>query len=190
MTETNNLTPDWRIAPATAQVVIIDVQERLAPHIHEIDRVIDRVRRLAAIAHALKLPVTITEQYVAGLGPTIGPVRDAYAGAPRFEKMTFSAWDDPVTRDAIIDNRRPHALIAGIEAHVCVQQTATDMRAEGLKPVILADAVGSRRPADAETALARMRGRGIDIATLEAVAFEMLRRAEGDAFRAVLSAVK
>lgn len=170
--------------------MIIDAQERLAPHIHDMDRVLDRITRLAKVARALELPVTITEQYVRGLGPTVAPVLAAFTDAPRLEKQTFSAWDDNATHERLLLLRRPQMLIAGVEAHVCVQQTASDMWAAGMEPVILADAVSSRRPLDCEVGLARMRARGIDVTTLEAVTFEMLRRADGEAFRAALPALK
>lgn len=170
------------------QVLLIDVQDRILPQIDGHGSVLARCRTLIRAAAALDLPVAFTEHYPAGLGAT-EPALAAdleQAGALRLEKITFSAYRTTGVSERLHSLRRPHVLVAGIETHVCVQQTVLDMLRGGLEPVLLADAVGSRYALDHETALASLRHAGVWTTTVEAVLFELLERAGTDLFRAVL----
>jgi nicotinamidase-related amidase len=176
-----------------AQLVVVDVQEKMLAHIHGREDVLAQVVRMMRAAAELELPLTVSEQYVRGLGATV-PEIIAAAGEPkrhvRLEKMAFSLMRDAPLRERIVGLRRPQIVLVGIEAHVCVQQTALDLARLGLEPYVLADAVGSRRPVDRDVALERMRAAGVTVSTVEAAIFEMLEISGTDVFKRMLPIVK
>jgi nicotinamidase-related amidase len=178
------------ISRDASALVIVDMQERLLPAIHEGDALLTRIRFLLDAARTLSVPVLVTEQYPKGLGPTVAGVRDALAAFDPVEKTEFSCAAVPVFRDRLAALRRNQVVIAGIETHVCVGQTALELAAAGLDVFVASDATGSRRPSDREAALARMRGCGVTVTTSEAVAFEWLRRAGTPEFKAVSTFLK
>jgi nicotinamidase-related amidase len=178
---------------AQAQLVVVDVQEKMLVHVHAREDVLAQIVRMMRAANELELPLTISEQYVRGLGPTVPQVLAA-AGEPqhfsKLEKMAFSLIRDEPLRERIVSLRRPQVILVGIETHVCVQQTAFDLLRFGLEPCVLADAVGSRRPADRDVALDRMRAAGIAVSTVEAAIFEMLELAGTGLFKRLLPIVR
>lgn len=179
-----------RLTLARAQLLVIDIQEKLFPLIHENQRVASRSALMIKAARALDLPVTVSEQYVKGLGPTISALGEAIAGLPRFEKLAFSFCGEAPCRRQIESAGRPQVLLIGIETHVCVQQTALDLLRDGMAPVVLADAVGSRTALDYEIALDRMRSAGVIVTTTESAIFELLGASGTDQFKKILPLVK
>ncbi|NLG44427.1 MAG: isochorismatase family protein [Phycisphaerae bacterium] len=176
-----------------AQLVVVDVQEKMLAHIHAREDVLAQIVRMMRAAHELELPLTISEQYVRGLGPTVPQVLSAAGEPARFtklEKMAFSLMRDEPLREHIVGLRRPQVVLVGIESHVCVQQTAFDLLRLGLEPCVLADAVGSRRTSDRDVALDRMRAAGIAVSTVEAAIFEMLELSGTDLFKRLLPIVR
>lgn len=179
-----------RLDTRKAQLLIVDLQEKLLPHIAEHQTVVSQSVRILRAARELELPITVTEQYPEGLGRTPTAILVAAEGAARMEKMTFSIWQDEATRERLLSLTRPHILLVGIETHVCVQQTALDLLEAKMVPFVLADAVGSRRPLDHQTALDRVRGAGVEVTTVESAIFEMLDRAGTDLFKRILPIVR
>lgn len=173
-----------------AQLLVVDIQEKLLPHIHEHENIVANTVKIVRAAQELSIPITISEQYPAGLGRTPTAITVAAKDAARVEKMAFSAWGDDEPREALMKSMRSQVLIVGIETHVCVQQTVLDLLAEQHRPIVLADAVSSRRPVDREIALQRMRSEGAVITTVESAIFELLERSDTDAFKRVLPIVK
>ena len=151
-------------------LLVIDVQERLAPAIAGQQRVVWNIRRLIDAARILGLPVTATEQYPKGLGPTVAALADSLP--ERLSKMTFSCTGCEGLLDGLRDAGRDKVLVAGIEAHVCVQQTVLDLLSDGFRVYIAVDAVGSRFEVDYRTALKRMDSAGATLTTTEAAMFE------------------
>jgi nicotinamidase-related amidase len=184
------MTKTLRIVAPKAQLLVVDLQERLLPHIAEHDSITSQAIRMIRAARELGLAITITEQYPAGLGHTPAAVGAAAEGVSPLEKMTFSVWQDTACRQRLLAPARPMVLLIGIEAHVCVQQTAFDLLEGGLIPFVLADAVGSRRPADRDVALGRLRSTGVSVTTVEAAIFEMLDRAGTALFKRLLPIVR
>ncbi len=168
-----------------ALLFIIDIQERLVPAMHAAESLIERCTKLIDIAVALGLPIVATEQYRKGLGATLPVLAERLARAPVFDKTSFSAMADGPTREALRRSGRGTLIIAGIEAHVCVLQTAIEAVEEGFEVFVVADATTSRRPLDHETALARLRRSGATVTTLESVAFECMRKAATREFKTV-----
>src|SRR5690606_8213337 len=172
------------------QLVIVDMQARLLPHIHAADDVVAQTVRLLRACGPMGVPVTVLEQYPRGLGRTAEEILAAAQGAPRLEKLTFSGCGDEAVRARIDALGRPSVLLAGVEAHVCVQKTALDLLAIERRPFVLADAVGSRRELDRDMALRRMSGAGVTVTTVEAAIFEMLDRCDSELFRRLLPIIK
>lgn len=173
-----------------AQLLVVDLQEALIPHVRAHADVIERTVRMLRAARILDIPVTITEQYRKGLGPTDDRVLEAAEGAEPMQKMTFSVCGDVAAREHLIGNLRPAVLLAGIETHVCVQQTALDLLSLQMRPFVLVDAVGSRRRLDHDTALERMQAAGAILTTVESAIFHLLGKAGTDLFRRVLPLVR
>ncbi len=171
-------------------LVIIDVQERLFPHIHDRERVLSRIDLLILAAGQLKVPVLLTEQYPKGLGGTIEAIRKALPGNTPLTKIDFSCVPAPGFGDRLNSLERDQIVLSGIETHVCVAQTAIDLAAQGKEVFVLADATGSRRPLDAKIALRRLDRCGVIVTTAESVVFEWLRRAGTDAFKALQPKLK
>lgn len=184
------MTAEARMQRGNTCLLLVDVQARLTPHIHESRHLLAAAQRMLRAADILGLPILITEQYPQGLGETVPELLEAVREPSRLQKMTFSVWQDEGCRHAIGSLNRPNVLIVGIETHVCVQQTALDLHQAGLRPVLLADAVSSRRPLDRDVAFDRLRSAGIVITTVESAIFQLLERAGTDLFRQILPLVR
>lgn len=181
-----------RIVRDDVQALMIDVQEKLTPHIFEHKTIIKKMAVLIQGLQALGVPVMLNEQYKKGLGETINELYGLLSDANRksFEKKSFSVCDNPPSWAHILQQNRRIVLLFGIEAHVCVLQTALDLLDNGMQPVIVADAVGSRNPYDKKQAIRRMRRAGAAVTTTEAILFELLRSAEDPAFKTISGLVK
>jgi len=173
-----------------AQLLVIDIQERLLPFIENREMVVTQAERMIRAARALEIPVTLSEQYVKGLGATVPPIAQAAQEVPRFEKLTFSFVAHEPGRKHLSAVLRPQVLLVGIETHVCVQQTALDLLEMQMQPVVLADAVGSRRTLDYQVALDGMRTAGVLVTTVESAIFQLVRAAGTEQFKRILPLVK
>ncbi len=166
-------------------LLIVDVQERLAPMIHDGERVAERCAWLARVAERVGVPAVATEHFPEKIGATLPAVRAAAAAARFVTKTHFSAVADGCLSGTAVDEHR-QIIVCGTEAHVCVQQTALELRWAGKEVFVVADACGSREPANRELAYARMRSHGIDIVSCEMVAFELLGCGGTEVFRSVM----
>lgn len=166
-----------------SQLLVVDMQERLAPAVAGIDAVEHACRRLLEGARELAVPVLVSEQYPRGLGHTLPSLLPLIEGNVAHEKMEFSCFANPGLRQALGIGRQ--TVICGIEAHVCVLQTALEMKLAGHDVALVADAVASRRPENRVLALERAARAGIEIVSTEMVLFEWLRSAAAPAFKSV-----
>ena len=167
-------------------LVVVDMQERLLPHIANAPVVRDQCVRLLRAAELFDVPAVLTEQYPGGLGSSDPELIAVAPARERPEKLRFSGagalgWPPAAERD----DARMQVVIAGIETHICVLQTALDLLSAGYRVFIVADAVGSQRPTDHEPALARLRDSGATITTTESVLFEWCEEAGTERFRAL-----
>ncbi|HYX90554.1 MAG TPA: isochorismatase family protein [Myxococcaceae bacterium] len=178
-----------RLERGDTALLVVDVQERLCRAMLQarLERLINRTVALLEAARVLGLPVAFTEQYPNGLGHTIEPIRSKLGQAARFEKVRFSS----VSADllAALGQRRT-VLVAGMEAHVCVYQTARDLVERGFTPYLCRDAIISRTDEDREAGLALARDAGAVITTAECALFDLLGEAGTPEFRAISAAVK
>jgi nicotinamidase-related amidase len=179
-----------RILKDKSALLVIDIQERVLPVIWEHEKLVKNVIMLIEGMKVLEIPIFVTEQYVKGLGPTIPEIAATLEGIERIEKSSFSCCDESRFMMDLASSGRENIIIAGIESHVCVMQTVTDLVQSGYHPVVIEDCISSRKPNDKEVALERMRSEGAIITTSEAVLFELLRYSGGETFKAVSKLVK
>ncbi|MEZ5070430.1 MAG: hydrolase [Bacteroidales bacterium] len=179
-----------RLHKDNAVGLVIDMQERLFPHMAESDRLLERTRLLLMGLRLLEVPVMLTEQYPKGLGPTLEQVMEMQGVTRVSEKLTFSCCGEPGFVKALENSARSQVLICGIETHVCILQTTLDLMERGFQAVVIADCVSSRSLADKDIALARMRSEGAVITTAESLLFELTERAGTEQFKAISRLVK
>ena len=176
-----------------AQLLMIDMQEKLLPAMAEPDLTLANCARLAQAANRLGAPLTVSEQYPKGIGATVEPLRAHIDGASVLEKMSFSCMADSAIAARLMELKaagRHQILMCGIEAHVCVLQSAIAAKAAGLDVFVVADAVSSRAPASKALALSRMSQAGIQIVSTEMAIFEWLAIAGTADFKALMPLVK
>ncbi len=178
----------------TSQLLVIDIQEKLAPAVLAPEQVIENTGKLLSAAQRLGVPVTVSEQYPRGLGRTVPQLRDALGNtAVVHEKLAFSCLRAPELANRLASLRaegRHQVIVAGMEAHVCVGQTALDLQAHGYAVFAAADAVSSRKRSSLDLALARMRHAGIQTVDSEMVMFEWLEAAGSEDFKALQPLLK
>jgi nicotinamidase-related amidase len=177
-----------------SQLLIVDVQEKLLPAVSGQKLVLDRCVLLVRAARRLGIPITVSEQYPRGLGPTVEPLREAVgeAGAV-IEKAEFSCLKNTVLHERLHRLRRQgisQVVVAGTEAHVCVAQTTIDLAEQGFDTFVVADAVASRSTSSRKLALARLLKIGADVVNSEMVVFEWLGKAGTPEFKELLALVK
>lgn len=166
-------------------LLIVDVQEKLVPVVNDPEQLVANCAWLMGVASVLDVPMLISEQYPAGLGPTVAKLRTVAPAGAWMEKVHFSCTDAPACRARIEAAGRAQMVLAGIEAHVCVLQTALGLMPAGKEVFVVADAVSSRRPLDMEMAMGRMRAAGVQVVTKEMVLFEWAHQSATDQFRAL-----
>ena len=179
-----------RIKRELTAALIIDIQERLFPHMDGKDELLRRCGILIEGLKELSVPMVITEQYPKGLGSTVGEISRLVEKEPVIEKIAFSCCDEPsVMQHAVMKNYKT-IIICGIEAHVCVLQTVIDLQHSGYKAVVVEDCISSRNPEDKRVAVERMRSEGAVITSCESILFELARVAGTDEFKAISRLVK
>jgi len=182
-----------KLSPSNTALLVCDVQERFRPLIHKMETVVNTTKFMTSVAKELQFPIVVTQQYTKVFGPTI---KDAFEDsndigslAPIFEKKKFSMCTEECTQH-ISSLNKTSFLLVGIEAHVCLQQTALDLLEKGHEVHIIADGVSSQQKYDREIALRRMETSGAYITTAQSAAFMLLGGADHSNFKAVSKLVK
>ncbi len=171
-----------KLDPERAALVIIDVQEGFRKAIPGFERIAAATATLARGAEAMALPIVVTEQYPQGLGATVPAVATALPeGVAPIAKTVFSA----AAADGFGLGGREQAIVCGVEAHVCVNQTVLDLLDRGVEVHVVADAVGSRSDADRDLGLAKAERAGAWLTSVETALFELLGGAGDERFKAV-----
>lgn len=178
------------IDPKNSQVLIIDVQPRLAAAMPDRDRIVGNCSLLLNAAREIDVPVLASEQYPQGLGETVPTLAELIPSSQRLAKMEFSCLRNAELASRLETVAKEQVVLAGMEAHVCVLQTAFDLVGQGKDVFVVADAVGSRKPESKETALSRLAAAGAAIVTTEMVAFEWLGSASAPAFRTISKLIR
>ena len=174
-----------------SQLLIVDVQEKLAPHVEGSEALIARCEALVTAAGMFGIPKVLTEHCPAQIGPVVERLRKRFAPGEIFIKSFFAATDHEEFASRLVQGR-DQLVVAGMEAHVCVMQTVLGLAANGFEVFVVADAVGSRgvRQDDRSNALERMRAAGCTLVGIETALFEWTRSGEDPEFKGVLGIVK
>lgn len=176
-----------------AALVVVDVQEKMLAAIGSAPtaRIVEKIKGLIAAAQALDIPILWTEQYPEGLGPTEPAVRKAMPdGLAVIEKTPCSCWRDEAFRAALQATGREHILLAGLETHVCIQQTALDLFRVDYAVFVAEDAIGSRCENDHVLAVGRMARAGVQVGSVETLLFELIGRCDHPKFKDILKRVE
>ncbi len=179
-----------RIRPEEAMAIVVDYQEKLIPVIHDFETVVKNSQILLEGLKELEVPMVISQQYTKGLGETIAPIRDVVGEAGTMEKTTFSLWQTEEIRRAITETGRKKVILCGVEAHICVLQTAIDLLAEEYEVYLVQDCIGSRKPNDKKFACKRAMQEGAWLTTYEAVLYELTMGAKNPHFKAISKLTK
>lgn len=171
-------------------LMIVDVQQRLLGAMDAPRQVLAGCSLLMKAADRLEIPVIVTEQYPDGLGPTVEQLAELAADDAIFSKVHFSAARNTAIRGRIDQLAPDSIVIGGIEAHICVLQTATVLADAGYRCYVVADATSSRTPANHAAAMQRLRDAGVEIVTSEMVVYEWMGQAGTPEFRDLLSLIK
>lgn len=171
-------------------LIVIDIQERLFSVMQEKEKLLRNVLKLIRGAQVLEIPILVTEQYPKGLGPTLPEIKELLPAVKPIEKVVFNCCDEELFCQALEALKRKQVLIAGIEAHICVYQTAMALSKAGYEVQVVVDCVASRENENKLVALFKMGALGISPTTLEMVLFELLKVAKGDKFKQISNIVK
>lgn len=164
-------------------LILVDIQEKLAPHVLNSEAMINRCAWMQRLAHRLEVPMIVSEQYPQGLGSTVPELSLAAAESNRIAKVDFSCMADQGFQQVMHQFNREQLILIGIETHVCVLQTALQALESGKEVFVVVDAVSSRHEVDMKYGLKRMKQAGVELVTAEMVFFEWLRRAGDPKFK-------
>ncbi|MBD25220.1 MAG: hydrolase [Candidatus Marinimicrobia bacterium] len=178
---------------AHSQLLVVDVQERFMPVMYEAELMADRCSILMKAAQQLSIPMTLSEQYKKGLGPTIALLDSIKGESPVMEKAHFSCAADPAICERIkllATHGRNQLVVCGIESHVCVMQSAIGFMDLNLDVFVVADAISSRHPESVTLAKNRMSNSGVGIVNTEMAVFEWLHIAGTKEFKEISKLIK
>jgi nicotinamidase-related amidase len=179
-----------RIVKENTIGLVIDIQERLFPVMFENETLLKNCLTLIQGLAELQLPIVTTQQYTKGLGETIPEIQELIPCFSPIEKRDFSCCDEPTVSLKLKELQAKNIIICGIESHVCVLQTAIDLKSAGFNPIVVMDCVSSRSEKNIELAKERFRFEGIMMTSYESILFELTRSAGAPEFRAISKLVK
>lgn len=178
------------IKAAHSALVVIDMQQRLVPAMMAPARTLKNAALLVEAAREMDVPVLLTEQYPAGLGRTMPEIAAVASGCPVFEKTHFSCMEDETFAETLTALDRRQIVLAGMEAHICVVQTAASLLEASYDVFVVSDATAARTVESEDACLQRLSAAGVGIVTTEMVVFEWLGKAGTPSFKKMLPKVK
>lgn len=170
--------------------LIIDIQEQLFPAMFEKETFLQNCKILIQGLVELNIPTITTQQYTRGLGETLPEIKAEIPNFEFIEKRAFSCYDEPTFNEKLKDLEAKNIIICGIESHVCVLQTAVDLKEAGLNPIVVMDCVSSRTAENIELAKERFSYENIMMTSYESILFELTRSSVRPEFRAISKIVK
>ena len=179
-----------RIDPNQTQALVVDIQDRLFPHINNNEQLLQNSITLIKGLKLLKIPFILNEQYPKGLGHTIKPIKELLKEEIAYEKVTFSCCQTDATMHAIKNKNKKFIIVFGVEAHVCVLQSVLDLLEAGFAPVLVTNCIGSRDSNDKRVAIDRMTQAGAIPTTYESLLFELCASAKNSSFKEISKLVK
>lgn len=176
----------------TCGLLVVDIQERLFGHVERSLEVLQATKTLVQAVKLLEVPIVVTEQVPEKMGSTLLALKEELPQAeyPYYTKSTFSCLGEETIKQEILQKPYTHWILVGMEAHVCILQTAIDLLQAGKEVVIINDAITSRSIYDYSTAIAEMRDWGVRITSSETVLFELLKDSRSDKFKQISQLIK
>jgi nicotinamidase-related amidase len=182
--------PSYLLSKKGTALLVVDVQDKFMPVIPHFDNLVDNMTRLILTFQMYDLPIIVTEQYPAGLGPTIERLRKLFTFLEVVEKTELSATDNPHFWAQANPLKANTFVVCGVETHVCINQTVIKLIEKGMEVHVVADATGSRHALDHNVALRKMELAGAHIATTEMCLFELAEKAGTETFKNIQRMVK
>ncbi|MFT4551494.1 MAG: nicotinamidase-related amidase [Chlamydiales bacterium] len=172
-------------------LLVIDVQEKLLPGVESQQEICNTLVKAIKGFQIFQLPIVVTEQYPKGLGETVSMIKNCLGDKQKYyEKTSFSCVRNPKIKDVLVNSSVSQWVLVGIEAHVCILQTAKDLLEIGKDVTILNDAVGSRSIYDFSTAIGEFRDAGVRVTSLETALFELLGDSKAPEFKAISALIQ
>jgi nicotinamidase-related amidase len=171
-------------------LVVIDIQGNLAQAMHYKNSLFENLKKIISGAQTLNLPIMVTEQIPEKLGATIPELANLFSDFKPIPKASFSCCGEPEFMKKFNSIGRKQILLTGIEAHVCVYQTALELKSLGYDVYLVADCISSRTAENKSIAIARMTSEGVKLTSTEMVLFELLKTAVAEKFREMVKVVK
>ncbi len=179
-----------RITKENTTALFIDFQERLFPAMNEKETLLQNTKMLLRGLNLLGITTAFSQQYTKGLGETLEELRELVPGFIAIEKTDFSCFGAEEYITFLKQYQSKAVILCGIEAHVCVLQTAVDLKEAGFNPIVITDCITSRTVVSKESAINRFRFENIMTATCESILFELTRSAKAEEFKAISNLVK
>lgn len=179
-----------RLDRQNAIFVAIDFQEKILPAMSGSKKLEKNIIKLAKGLNVFDIPKIVTTQYAKGLGPTTASVAEALGEFETIDKTSFSAYKNEEFRKALEEAGKNTVILAGIETHICVEQTALDLLEAGYKVVLAADCARSRDDENHGLSLVRLSEAGVLVTSGESILYEILGGAKAAEFKAISAIVK
>ncbi len=164
-----------RIHLKETSLLVVDIQEKFVPHIDDYTNFLKKTGQLVQGLQLLDLDIAITEQNPKSLGATVPEIQNIVPNNKAMEKIEFSCYDAQPYKDWLKAHPCKNVIICGIEAHICVLQTALDLKEAGYTPIMVLDALSSRFPTNKQLAFDRYQQEGFIISSVESILFELMR---------------
>lgn len=171
-------------------LIVIDVQGKLARIVHNSEKLTDNLEKLIRGCQLLSIPIIWAEQNPNGLGKTIPELEKLFANQQPIEKFSFNALDNEGFKKAVINSGKKQWLICGIEAHICVYQTACGLLEENFEVEVVADCISSRFEASILIALQKLQQKGASLTTIEMCLYELVKDSRSKIFKEILTLIK
>lgn len=185
------MTANFNLERKKTALLIVDVQDKLFSQVERSCEVLLTIQKLIKGFKILNLPILVSEQYPKGLGFTIATIKASLDEDQEYlVKTSFSCLKEPTIKEKMLSLKIDQWVIAGMEAHVCVLQTAKDLINIGKEVVVLNDAITSRSLYDFSTAISEMRDCGVRISSTETILFELLGDSQADEFKEMSQLIK
>lgn len=181
---------NWFLDRNSAGLLVVDVQERLFPLVEHPEEVLKEIEKMVRGANVLKLPVFVSEQYPEKMGKTLSHLNGLLEGNQHLSKTSFSCLKDKEIEAILKNSSVTQWILVGIEAHVCILQTAKDLIKNHYKVAVLNNAISSRSIYDYSTAIAEMRDIGVRITSVETALFELMGNSKIPEFKEISSLIK
>lgn len=179
-----------RLEAQTTAMLLVDVQEKLFYHMQGHTAIEQRLQTLIQGLQEMNIDVICNQQYTQGLGETIASIKMLLKDSSVHEKKVFSCCQTQSVREKLAKSGVKNVIVAGVEAHVCVLQTALELMDDGFGVMVCTDAIGSRFEKDYETALVRLQQENVRLGTVESILFELLKSAAHPHFKSISQLVR